>query len=143
MTSEIDPDVRVQLHDVVLRYATGIDTRDWDLFRTCFTQDCRADYGEIGQWEGREAITEFMEGIHADCGHTMHFIGNHVVRADGEAYVARSYVEAIVLRGDNIKGLQMYGYYDDRFVLTGEGWQISSRQFVPTLTVRVAAYSPR
>ena len=57
----------------------------------------------------------------------------------GEAYVARSYVEAIVLRGDNIKGLQMYGYYDDRFVLTGEGWQISSRQFVPTLTVRVAA----
>jgi len=31
--------------DVLVRYATGIDTKDWTLFRTCFTNDVSADYG--------------------------------------------------------------------------------------------------
>ena len=31
--------------DVLVRYATGIDTRNWPLFRTCFTDDVQADYG--------------------------------------------------------------------------------------------------
>jgi hypothetical protein len=39
--------------DVVLRYATGIDRRDWPLFRTVFTDDCELDYGKVGS--GKES----------------------------------------------------------------------------------------
>ena len=46
--SEIDHEVRADVADVLVRYATGIDRRDWELFRTCFTEDCDADYGDIG-----------------------------------------------------------------------------------------------
>ena len=31
---------------MLVRYATGIDRRDWVLFRSCFTDDCEADYGD-------------------------------------------------------------------------------------------------
>ncbi len=61
------------------RYATGIDRRDWDLFRTCFTDDCEADYGEIGLWHGVDEITEWMRVVHDACGHTLHRITNIAV----------------------------------------------------------------
>lgn len=42
-----------QITAVLVRYATGIDSRDWNLFRTCFTEDCRLDYGPLGSWDNR------------------------------------------------------------------------------------------
>ena len=53
----VDREVRAAVTDVLVRYASGIDRRDWDLFRTCFTDDCEADYGEIGVWHGADVIT--------------------------------------------------------------------------------------
>jgi SnoaL-like domain len=43
-------DDRQDIFDVLIRYATGIDRRDWSLFRAVFTDDCILDYGEIGVW---------------------------------------------------------------------------------------------
>jgi hypothetical protein len=51
--------------DVLVRYATGIDTKDWPLFRTCFTDDVNADYGDIGVWNGVDEIAEYMAAAHA------------------------------------------------------------------------------
>ena len=135
--TQIDPLIRQELLDLVVRYATGIDDRDWTLFRTCFTDDAVSDYGEVGQWDSGDEITEFMEQVHADCGHTIHWIGNQVVRETDGGYAARTYVAAIVMRGDNRKGLQMFGYYDDEFVDTSDGWKIARRRFTPTVTTRV------
>jgi 3-phenylpropionate/cinnamic acid dioxygenase small subunit len=140
MTNDIDPLVRQQLHDVVVRYATGIDFRDWDLFRTCFTDDCTSSYEGIGEWGSGDEITEFMERVHADCGHTMHWIGNHTVRAEGDGYVTRSYVAAVVMRGDDKKGIEHFGYYDDTFVATDDGWKIARRTFTPTYRRRMVAW---
>jgi hypothetical protein len=52
--------------EVLVRYATGIDTKDWSLFRTCFTDDVLADYGDIGVWNG-DAITEYMAAPTRGC----------------------------------------------------------------------------
>jgi hypothetical protein len=70
MTTDVDPATRQQLFDLVLRYATGIDQRDWALFRTCWTDDAVSDYGDVGRWHSGEAITEFMTKTHEPCGHT-------------------------------------------------------------------------
>lgn len=35
-------DVKADITVVLLRYATAIDTNDWELFRTCFTDDADA-----------------------------------------------------------------------------------------------------
>ncbi len=81
MTSiDIDRKVRAEVEDVLVRYATGIDRRDWDLFRTCFTEDCHPDYGDIGVWDGADEPTAWMQKTHAPCGATLHRISNEPLR---------------------------------------------------------------
>jgi len=125
----VDREVREDVAEVLLRYATGIDRRDWALFRTCFTDDCEADYGAIGVWHGAAAITEWMKQSHAACGHTLHRISNQVVSPSGKGVTARSYVDALVMLADNRTGTRAVGYYDDELVHTGDGWKIARRRF--------------
>jgi hypothetical protein len=138
--SDVDPATRQELFDLVVRYATGIDQRDWELFRTCWTDDAVTDYGEVGQWDTGDAITEFMVKVHEPCGHTAHRVGNYVVWPEGDGYAARTYVDAIVMRGDNRKGMQMLGFYEDAYRRVDDGWRISRRRFVPTITTRVRSW---
>jgi 3-phenylpropionate/cinnamic acid dioxygenase small subunit len=131
--TDLDHSARADVAEVLIRYATGIDRRDWELFRTCFTADCVADYGDIGLWHGAEQITAWMRETHEQCGHTMHRITNIVVGggSDGTSATARSYVDALVLLPDNETGTRAEGHYDDELVVTAAGWQIARRRFTP------------
>jgi 3-phenylpropionate/cinnamic acid dioxygenase small subunit len=115
---------------VLVRYATGIDRRDWSLFRTCFAEDCEADYGDFGQWRGPREITDYMRDAHAQLGPTLHRITNIVVECENDDVRARSYVDAIlrpaVERGDTHRAA---GYYDDFLTRTSDGWKIYRRKF--------------
>jgi uncharacterized protein (TIGR02246 family) len=125
-------DERADKHDiteVVVRYATGIDTRDWDLFRTCFTDDVFAEYEGIATWRGADEITESMTTSHAGMGHTMHQLSNIVVNVDGDTATARSYVDAILMAADGGSGLNPRGFYDDELVRTSGGWRIAHRRY--------------
>jgi 3-phenylpropionate/cinnamic acid dioxygenase small subunit len=126
---EVHREVRQDVADLLVRYASGIDRRDWTLLRSCFTDDCVADYGDIGRWEGGDAITEWMRKTHEPLGHTLHRITNQSFAWEGEAVSARSYVDALVLLSDNIRGAQSAGRYDDVVVRTAEGWKIARRTF--------------
>ena len=125
----VDREVRQEVADLLVRYATGIDRRDWELLRSCFTDDCVADYGDIGTWNGGDEITEWMRNTHEPLGHSLHRITNPTVAASGDAVTARSYVDAIVLGPDNARGAQAVGYYDDVVVRTDDGWKIARRRF--------------
>jgi 3-phenylpropionate/cinnamic acid dioxygenase small subunit len=127
---------RQDIADVLLRYATGIDRRNWPLFRTAFTEDCELDYGEIGSWHGVDAVTEFMETSHAMAGHTMHRLTNQVITVDGDRAEARTYVDGLIMFGDAGSGVNAVGFYDDDIVRTAAGWRIARRRFTP---VRVSA----
>ena len=130
-----DRDDRQDISDLLVRYATGIDRRDWPLFRTVFTADCELDYGEIGAWSGVDAVTDFMEQVHAPAGHTLHRLTNQAITIDGNKAVARTYVDALIMVGDNQAGVNGIGFYDDEIVRTSAGWRIARRRFT---TVRVA-----
>jgi 3-phenylpropionate/cinnamic acid dioxygenase small subunit len=127
--ARIDRNTRQDIAEVLVRYATGIDRRDWTLFRTCFTEDCHADYGDIGVFDGVDAITGFMQDSHAKCGHTLHRITNQAITQKAGAVVARSYVDAIILAADNRSGMHAIGYYDDELVHTDDGWRIAHRRY--------------
>jgi 3-phenylpropionate/cinnamic acid dioxygenase small subunit len=129
----VDRDVRQDVSEVLVRYATGIDRRDWPLLQSCFTEDCDADYGDIGAWHGAEAIAKFMEQSHTHCGHTLHRITNHAIVPTADGVDARSYVDAIVMAPDNKTGVRAVGYYDDGLVRTADGWKIARRRFTMVL----------
>jgi 3-phenylpropionate/cinnamic acid dioxygenase small subunit len=129
-----DPAVVAAVSEVLVRYATGIDRRDWDLFRTCFTDDCKADYGTMPDgaallWSSAEEITAWMAASHRDMGHTLHRITNPRVEGDGDSVTARCYVDALLMTPDGHTIMNAVGFYDDTLVLTADGWKISQRQF--------------
>ncbi|MFJ9703798.1 nuclear transport factor 2 family protein [Streptomyces sp. NPDC101234] len=124
----IDHDDRTAISDVLTRYSTAIDLRDWTLYRTCFTDDVTADF-PTGTWTNREDLASFMAEWHADLGLTVHHVDNVVVTVDGDTATARSYGNA-VLQADRAhpeKFLELHGTYDDTLVRTPDGWRISHR----------------
>ena len=44
------------ISDVINRFATGIDRRDFSLFRKVFTDDCHVVMGDYGSFVGVDAI---------------------------------------------------------------------------------------
>ncbi len=122
---------RQDISELLVRYATGIDRRDWPLFRTVFTDDCQLDYGEIGSWSGVDEVTDFMAKVHAMAGHTLHRLSNQAITVEGDKAVARTYVDALIMAGDNQSGggVNGIGFYDDEIVRTSEGWRIARRRF--------------
>ena len=114
---------------MLVRYATGIDQRDWPLFRTCWTADVEADYGHLGQFTGVDAITDVMTRSHESLGPSYHRMTNFVIDVDGDQATARSYVHAVLMvsRVDPGRWIDVIGHYDDVFVRTAEGWRISRR----------------
>jgi hypothetical protein len=115
-----------------MRYATALDTRDWDLFRTGFTDDCVCDYGQVGSWRGLEEFTAFMERAHARCGDSLHRVTNLVMRRDGDDVMCTSYVDALVLGPGNASGTRIAGRYEDRLTRASGSWRIARRVYTTT-----------
>ncbi|MFF5010468.1 nuclear transport factor 2 family protein [Streptomyces phaeochromogenes] len=133
-----EPAVTAAVGEVLVRYATGIDRRDWELFRTCFTEDCQVDYGkmptgEVLQWTRAEDITVWMEAAHRDMGHTLHRITNQRVERDGDRVTACCYVDVLLTAQDGQLIMKGAGFYNDCLVETTDGWKIAERQFIPVL----------
>ncbi len=115
---------------VLIRYATGIDRRDWPLFRSCFAQDFIGDYPGYGRWEGPDAITAFMAEAHAPLGATLHRMTNFAIAGDTSHATATSYVDVLLMPGE--AGGTAYrgaGFYEDELVRTTEGWKVARRRF--------------
>jgi SnoaL-like domain len=136
------PDDEAQIGAVLIRYATGIDRRDWALFRTCWTHDVRADYGELGQFDGVDALTDLMTTIHQNMGPTYHRMSNFAIDIgsddpddpdDTDHAKVRSYVHAVLMvtPDDPSVWVDAIGHYDDEFCRTADGWRISRRVWHP------------
>jgi 3-phenylpropionate/cinnamic acid dioxygenase small subunit len=123
-----------QINEVLTRYATGIDTKNWALFRTCFTDDAHFDYGEIGQWSDADGVTEFMVAAHQGMSDTKHMLHNIVVDfQDDNHATAVTYVHTVqALAGDSKQWIDGVGQYEDQLVRTEQGWRISVRTFTQT-----------
>ena len=76
---------RLELRELVERYALGADTRDRDLFGGVFTEDGVLATSGGGDFIGRAAIVSTLDYLDAHYPKSMHFVGNHQVTLDGDA----------------------------------------------------------
>jgi hypothetical protein len=110
-------------------YATAVDTRDWALFRSLFTERVFIDvrsldptrYGEISI----EALLDLcrpLEGFSA----TQHASSNHVHTINGDEATCVSYMQArhFLKRPDGDFHCSLYGYYVYSLIRTATGWKI-------------------
>jgi SnoaL-like domain len=118
-----------QIAEVLIRYATGIDFKDWALLRTCWIEDVDVDYGEVGRYSGADAITGLMEQLHGAMGPTYHRMTNFAIAVDGDRATARSYVHAVLqaIPDDATSWVEALGHYDDELLRTSDGWRIARR----------------
>ena len=116
---------------VLTRYATGIDRRDWPLFRTCWTDEVDLDYGDVGHFTDPDALTSLFAQLHDPMGPTYHRLSNFVVAVDedGDTATARTYVQAVLMMSSepNAVWVEAVGHYDDELMRTGEAWRIRRR----------------
>jgi 3-phenylpropionate/cinnamic acid dioxygenase small subunit len=136
--AEVPPADWIAMNDLVLRYAEAIDTKDWALFRTVFTEDCCMTYGEPwGPLEGLDVLTDFVIHFHEPLEHLRHATTNFRIGAYvGDTARGRCSVEALLVQTGAPGGdtLRVTGVYHDTFVRTGGAWRISRRVFTSFLT---------
>ncbi len=129
---------RAEISDTVIRYGTGLDLQDWELYRTCFTDDIEAD---ISDFTGKAPFTikadewvdlgrRFLKGLK-----TQHVSTNHVITFQGpDEATCVSHLFALHHQ-PNDKGasfFNMHGYYTNTLVRTPQGWKI--RKIKQTIT---------
>lgn len=131
---------RLAISDVVITYATAVDTRDWDLLRSIFTERVFFDFrsfdpdllGEIGVDElvARAMVNAKFEATH-------HMSTNHRHEIDGDRATCVSYMQAghFLKRPDGDYHCTLHGYYTNTLTRTSDGWKIS--RYALTVTGQV------
>lgn len=114
----------------LVRFARGMDERDWDAVRAVMFDDATADLG-AGALAGSGAIAESIKGYLDACGPTQHLLGNVLVEADLAAGTAtsRAYVSDVHLGRGSRSDLTFstLGDYHDAWEREGATWRIRHR----------------
>lgn len=120
---------RAQITDLVTAYATAVDTRDWDLFRSLFKERLFLDFSSFHPDLCREMpfdellkITQKLAAFTS----TQHAITNHRVTIDGNRATCIAYLQAghFMTRDGEDHACFLYGYYTFEFERSGDGWKI-------------------
>jgi 3-phenylpropionate/cinnamic acid dioxygenase small subunit len=122
---------RQEIDDLLTRYATAVDTKDWDLYETCFTEDAFIDYESAGGIKGKlPEIRAWLEKTLAMFPMTQHVVCNRVVEIEGATATARSvFYNPMALPQEDSAQILFFdgGYYNDQLVKLAAGWRIRER----------------
>lgn len=122
---------RRAIDDLLIRYATAVDTKDWDLYETCFTEDAFIDYESAGGIKGKlPEVRSWLEKTLVMFPMTQHVVCNRVIELGGDKATARSvfYNPMGLPQGEERKILFFDGgYYNDKLVRVDGGWRIVER----------------
>lgn len=126
------------LAQVLTRYATACDTRNWELLNQIFAPDCTTVYGGSYICNGPDEVRHMLSSHLEGCGPTQHLLGNLQVDASN-AQVVRSKIqvraahkglhERLALRYDAI------GFYEDEWIHLPQGWRIQKRSMSMLLEI--------
>jgi hypothetical protein len=128
------PDIAVEhrfaMDDLLTRYATAIDSQNWELLDTVFTPDAHLDYRSAGGVQGpypeaRRWLAEVLPLFDV----TQHLILNRQFVADADGVDARScFLNVNRLEVDGTPWMfTVGGQYHDRLTDTRDGWRIERR----------------
>jgi hypothetical protein len=114
---------RVELAELMHRYALAIDTAQFDDLRAVFTADASVDFGSVDQYvdgatgiSGVDAIVGWFRKVLAPFPDVLHFMTNHVIDLDGDRARVRTLMQVL--------HMPMGGIYDAEAVRTPAGWRI-------------------
>nr|MDT0667872.1 nuclear transport factor 2 family protein [Micromonospora sp. DSM 115978] len=82
---------KIEINELLTRYARGVDTKDWELWKTVFTADATVDYSSAGAAVGpRDEVAAWLERGLGAVPMTQHFISNVEIDLDGDRAKVRA-----------------------------------------------------
>lgn len=112
----------------IVRFARGMDARDWGALREILFDDATAELG-TGLLSGSDAIVDLIRSFLDACGPTQHLIGSVEVDVDGDTADSRAYVHDVHLGPGDRSSLTFstLGDYHDRWERDGDRWRLRHR----------------
>lgn len=113
---------------LLYRYARAVDSKDWELYRSVFTEDAHIDYSSAGAIVGnRDEVVDWFVANFGVIPWSMHYITNIEI-LDGDGVTAT--VRAMFYNPMQLPGMAEMsacgGYYHHELVRTPDGWRSRS-----------------
>jgi len=130
---------RLEIQDLMSRYAQMVDRREWERMHDVFAPGATLDYTTTGgEKGGYEETLAWLDRALAPWPINLHFITNLTVELDGDRATSRCYFQApmgCVEEGGSQLVITNAGCYDDELVRTEAGWRIAKRYCDQTIMV--------
>ena len=121
---------RLELQDLVVRYSTSVDRRDWDLYESLFTADAIIDYTQVGGVRGGpHEVAQWLAQVMPTFAAYQHLVSNVELTIDGDAATGRAMLfNPMGCQTANGVQVALIGlWYNDRFRRTEDGWRFTER----------------
>ena len=114
---------RIAAQDLLTRYATAVDRRDWEQYRSIFTADAEIDYTSAGGIAGTvDEVVEFLSTSLEMFEMTQHLVSNIDLEVNGDsATVTAMFNNPMRLPGGDTWFTG--GWYHHDLVRTPDGWR--------------------
>jgi 3-phenylpropionate/cinnamic acid dioxygenase small subunit len=115
---------KIEIGELLARYARAVDSRDWELWKSVFTPDAHIDYSSAGAAVGlRDEVADWLEKGLAAVPMTQHFISNVEIDLNGDtARVRAMFYNPMLLPG--MSDLSYCGgNYRHDMTRTPSGWR--------------------
>ena len=116
---------QLQIQRLLTHYARAVDGKDWELYRSLFTEDAILDYSSapLGQVGSRDEIADWLSQNLSFLPMTMHYITNVEADVDGDTATVRAqFYNPMQFPGfDELS--YCGGYYHHQLVRTPQGWR--------------------
>lgn len=113
---------------LLYRYARAVDSKDWELYRSVFTDDAVIDYSSAGAVVGtRDEVVDWFAANFGVIPWSMHYITNiEILETDGDTATVRAmFYNPMQLPGMSEQSA-CGGYYHHELVRTPDGWRSRS-----------------
>ncbi len=83
---------QLQIQQLLARYARAVDTKDWALYRSLFTENAQLDYSSapFGLTGSRDEVVDWLSANLAHLPMTMHYITNIETEIHDDSATARA-----------------------------------------------------
>lgn len=130
---------KLAVAETVYRYATGVDRRDWALYRSLFTDTVTIDFSSFGPDLPSRVVSadDYVAGIvplFTGLAATQHSMTNPLATVDGDAATITMYMRAHHVHNpdDPASWYTVGGYYDDTLVRADSRWLLTGVRLTVT-----------
>jgi 3-phenylpropionate/cinnamic acid dioxygenase small subunit len=122
---------RLEIEELLTRYAWALDSKDFDRLDDVFTADAHIDYTSSGGVAGAfPEVKAWLVKVLALFPAYQHLVTNKDIRVDGDRATSRCelYNPMVTTKPDGSRGVFYVGAeYHDQLARTPRGWRITER----------------